>query len=157
MGDRGIPASGVAGFSLDSFFPHRLSVLTEMVSRALAAEYAQRFKLTVSEWRAMAVLACYQPLSANGICVRTNMDKVRVTRAVAKMLEAGLVLRDEDPEDRRCVRLRLSRKGLDVCRQIIPVAQAREAEILSVLDAGERAQLDSILRKLTSKVSEGAA
>ena len=136
-------------FSLEKFFPYRLSVLNEQVSRSLAAVYAERFDLTPPEWRAMAVLAGFQPLSAGGICQRTNMDKVRVTRAVARMIDAGLVSRQEDETDRRYVSLTLTAKGMAVYDQILPLVQAREAEILSVLSAEERSALDTILRKLT--------
>ncbi|WP_291720107.1 MarR family transcriptional regulator [Magnetospirillum sp. 64-120] len=124
-------------------------MLNEQVSRSLAALYADRFDLTPPEWRAMAVLAGFQPLSANGICSRTNMDKVRVTRAVARMIAAGLVSRQEDETDRRYVSLTLTDKGMAVYDQILPLVQAREAEILSTLSPEERAALDVILRKLT--------
>ncbi|AVM74287.1 MarR family winged helix-turn-helix transcriptional regulator [Magnetospirillum gryphiswaldense] len=125
-------------------------MLNEQVSRSLAALYSDRFGLTPPEWRAMAVLAGFQPLSANGICQRTNMDKVRVTRAIARMIEAGLVSRQEDETDRRYVSLRLTAKGTEVYGQILPLVQAREAEILSALSADEITALDSILRKLTN-------
>ncbi|CDK97634.1 Putative transcriptional regulator [Magnetospirillum gryphiswaldense MSR-1 v2] len=125
-------------------------MLNEQVSRSLAALYSDRFGLTPPEWRAMAVLAGFQPLSANGICQRTNMDKVRVTRAIARMIEAGLVSRQEDETDRRYVSLRLTAKGAEVYGQILPLVQAREAEILSTLSADEITALDTILRKLTN-------
>jgi DNA-binding MarR family transcriptional regulator len=141
---------GAAIFKLEQFFPYRLSVLNEQVSRSLAALYSDRFGLTPPEWRAMAVLAGFQPLSANGICQRTNMDKVRVTRAIARMIEAGLVSRQEDATDRRYVSLSLTAKGTEVYGQILPLVQAREAEILSALSVDEITALDSILRKLTN-------
>lgn len=149
MMDRSAGATAI--FSLENFFPYRLSVLNEQVSRSLAALYAERFDLTPPEWRAMAVLAGFQPLSANGICNRTNMDKVRVTRAVARMIAAGLVSRQEDETDRRYVSLTLTDKGRAVYDQILPLVQAREAELLSALSADERAALDTILRKLTDR------
>ena len=136
-------------FRLERFFPYRLSVLNEQVSRSLAALYSKEFGLTSPEWRAVAVLAGFQPLSANGICNRTNMDKVRVTRAVARLIQAGLVSRQEDPDDRRYVSLRLTAQGMAVYDQILPRVQRREAEILAVLSDEERAALDAILGKLT--------
>src|SRR3954454_12826409 len=48
---------------LEEFLPYRLSVLTSTVSRALARMYEQRFGLTVAEWRIMAILARFGPLS----------------------------------------------------------------------------------------------
>ena len=149
--DRPTPTGAAAIFRLETFFPYRLSVLNEQVSRSLAALYADRFDLTPPEWRAIAGQAGLQALSANGICSRTNLDKVRVTRAIARMIEAGLVSRQEDATDRRYVSLTLTDQGMAVYRQILPLVQAREAEILAVLSPDERASLDTILRKLTER------
>ncbi|MBI4969675.1 MAG: winged helix-turn-helix transcriptional regulator [Rhodospirillales bacterium] len=150
------PGSAASAFDLDRFLPYRLSVLSEAVSRRLAHDYADKFNLTAMEWRVMAVLTCYQPLSANGICARTNMDKVQVTRAVSRLLRAALVARAEDPKDRRYISLSLTAKGRRICERIIPLARAREAEMLGVLDDAERRALDAILVKLMDKVCGGA-
>lgn len=139
-----------ADFDLERFFPYRLSVLNEQVSRSLAALYSERFDLTPPEWRAMAVLARFQPLSAAGVCARTNMDKVRVTRAIARMIASDLVWREEDSSDRRFVSLRLTDKGRTVYDQILPLVRAREAEILATLTPQEVSTLEALLRKLTT-------
>ena len=49
----------------------------------------------------MAVLGPDAPLSASDVCERTRMDKVQVSRAVARLLEKGLVSRKTAPDDRR--------------------------------------------------------
>ena len=41
---------------LESFLPYRLSVLSNRVSAAIAQDYAERFDMTVPEWRTMAAL-----------------------------------------------------------------------------------------------------
>ena len=60
-----------AGFDLESFLPYRLSVTTNRVSRAFAAQYEQEFGISIPEWRAIAVLGAFAPLSSNEICERT--------------------------------------------------------------------------------------
>ena len=52
-----------AGFDLESFLPYRLSVTTNRVSRAFAALYEQEFGISIPEWRAIAVLGAFAPLS----------------------------------------------------------------------------------------------
>src|SRR3954469_13741602 len=82
-----------AQLDLEHFLPYRLSVLSNRISSAIAREYSQRFGLGVTEWRVMAVLGRYPGLSANQVATRTAMDKVAVSRAVARLLDAGRLLR----------------------------------------------------------------
>ena len=60
-----------AQLDLEHFLPYRLSVLSNRISSAIAREYSQRFALTVTEWRVMAVLGRYPGLSANKVALRT--------------------------------------------------------------------------------------
>ena len=134
--------------ALERFVPYRLSVLANTVSRSIANEYAQRFGLTVPEWRVLAVLGRFAPLTASGVCARTAMDKVAVSRAVARLTQSGLLKRRTDKADRRRVLLEMSRAGLRVYREIVPLALAREADLLAALDNREVAQLDRLMEKL---------
>ena len=93
---------------LENFLPYRLSVLSNRTSNAIAREYSERFDMTIPEWRVMAVLGRFSGLSANQVAQRTAMDKVAVSRAVAKLMEAGRIAREFDDDDRRRSMLRLS-------------------------------------------------
>ena len=42
---------------LENILPYRLSVLTNLVSSAIASAYRERFGLSIPEWRVVAVLA----------------------------------------------------------------------------------------------------
>ena len=78
-----------AQLELKNFLPYRLSVLSNRISSSIAREYSQRFGLGVTEWRVIAVLGRYPDLSAGEVAARTAMDKVAVSRAVARLLERG--------------------------------------------------------------------
>src|SRR3546814_14741843 len=86
---------------LEAFLPYRLSVLANTLSRLVAQTYEHRYVLSVGEWRLLAVLARFGPLSANQVCARTAMDKVRVSRAVSRAVRRGLVDRRVAAKDRR--------------------------------------------------------
>ena len=133
---------------LDGFIPYRLSVMQQEVSRAIAAAYARKHDLMRHEWRVMAALGDDQPLSANEVCQRTNMDKVQVSRAIARLKQKGLVNQHRDTQDRRRSSLRLTGRGEAIYRDIVPAARAREAELLSALSANELKQLDKLIGKL---------
>ncbi|MCR6644506.1 MAG: MarR family winged helix-turn-helix transcriptional regulator [Terricaulis sp.] len=76
---------------LEQFLPYRLSILSNRVSRAIAARYAKAFDLTIPEWRIIAVLGRSPGLSAKDIAEATEMDKVAVSRAVARLSAAGRI------------------------------------------------------------------
>ena len=135
---------------LERFLPYRLSVLSNTISQAIAAEYEQRFGLSVTQWRVMAVLGRYPDIAAREVAERTAMDKVAVSRAVAGLIEAGRVRRGVAPHDKRQSVLRLSARGWKIFDRVAPLAREHEAKLLAHLDADERAWLARILDKLWS-------
>jgi len=133
---------------LERFLPYRLSVLSNTVSQAIAAIYERRFALSVTEWRVMAVLGRYEGLSAREVAERTAMDKVAVSRALARLIAAGRVRRLVAPHDKRLSMLQLTVKGWKVYDQIAPLALEHERRLLAHLDHDEREWLGRILDKL---------
>ncbi len=139
---------GAATFDLEQFFPYRLSVLTNTVTRALARLYESEHDLTIAEWRLLAIVARFGPISANGVCERSAMDKVRVSRAVSRAVSRGLVDRDVDRHDRRRSVLTLTPRGRAIHDRIVPLAREREALILSTLSKTEIQGLMGALARL---------
>ena len=143
-----------AGFDLESFLPYRLSVTTNRVSRAFAALYEQEFGISIPEWRAIAVLGAFAPLSSNEICDRTAMDKAKVSRAVATLLKRGLIEREAHGTDQRLIQLTLSRKGQKIYEAIIPRARAIEAEVTKALSKADVAHLHRVLDRIGMRLDE---
>jgi DNA-binding MarR family transcriptional regulator len=137
-----------AHLELEHFLPYRLSVLSNRISQEIARLYAERFALNVTEWRLLAVLGRYPDLTATELVERTAMDKVAVSRAVASLVADGRLTRKVDGEDRRRTKLRLSAKGYRIYDEVAPLALAYQQRLVAALDAGERAQLESLLSRL---------
>ena len=138
--------------NLDQFIPYRLSVLTNRVSSAIARHYSERFKLSIPEWRVMAVLGQTPGLSARQVAERTAMDKVQVSRAVQSLLEAKRLTRDMHSQDGRVSQLSLSPQGLAIYKELVPVALELEREFLAGLSLQDRKLLDRLLTKLSTAV-----
>ena len=138
-----------AQLELKNFLPYRLSVLSNRISSAIAREYSQRFGLGVTEWRVMAVLGRNRGLSANQVAQRTAMDKVAVSRALARLLERGLVQRDTHGDDRRRSVLELSPVGYTVYDEVAPMALECERRLLAGLDE-QASGLDLLSEQLGS-------
>lgn len=133
---------------LEDFLPYRLSILSNRVSRAIAARYAKAFELSIPEWRIIAVLGRRPGLTAKEIAEATEMDKVAVSRAVAKLVESKRVAARADRDDARRQILSLTAQGESVHARIAPIAMENEQRLLASLDTRERAQLDALLDRL---------
>lgn len=133
---------------LEDFLPYRLSILSNRVSRAIAARYAKTFDLTIPEWRIIAVLGRRPGLTAKEIAEATEMDKVAVSRAVARLVGAKRVQARADANDARRQILSLTSQGESMHGRIAPIALAAEEKLLTALDARERRNLDVLLDRL---------
>jgi DNA-binding MarR family transcriptional regulator len=133
---------------LEHFLPYRLSILSNTVSQSIATEYQDRFELSMTEWRVMTILARFPEISAREVVDRSAMDKVAVSRAVARLVNAGRVDRGIHDGDKRRSVLQLSEAGWAIHDEVAPLARAHERDLLARLDEGEQAQLNSILDKL---------
>jgi DNA-binding MarR family transcriptional regulator len=136
---------------LDRFLPYRLSVLSNRISQDIAALYGERFGLSVTEWRILAVLGRYPDLSANEVAERTAMDKVAVSRAVGSLLKNGRLKRRLHGDDRRRSVLELSAKGYKVYDEVAPLALDYERRLLDGLRDDERAALDRLLKRMEER------
>lgn len=137
-----------APLQLEHFLPYRLSILSNTISQTIADDYQRRYDISVTEWRVMAVLARFHGLSAREVAERTAMDKVAVSRALSRLVEAGRVNRSIHDSDKRRSVLSLTEAGWTVHDEVAPMARAREREVLARLDAEERVWLERILDKL---------
>jgi DNA-binding MarR family transcriptional regulator len=133
---------------LEHFLPYRLSVLSNRISQAIARIYAERFDLSITEWRLMAVMGRYPDLTAAQLVERTAMDKVAVSRAVARLMESGRVIRTQCTQDRRRAPLRLSVDGQAVYEKVAPLALDYERSLIGALDHEQCAVLDALLKQL---------
>jgi DNA-binding MarR family transcriptional regulator len=142
--------SGPGGaFDLEEFLPYRLSLLSNTVSQGIAQIYQADHRISIPEWRVMAVLGRFPGLTASQVCERTVMDKVTVSRAVKMLLDKQLVQRLTHTDDRRKRPLQVTHpQGHKLLEEIIPFALDYQAELLGSLEPGEWRLLDKLIAKL---------
>lgn len=142
--------AGEGLLALEHFLPYRLSVLSNTVSGRIAKSYERQFGLTIPEWRVMAVLGRFPGLTAAEVTERTAMDKVQVSRAVARLQKTARIEQRAVEGDRRSRHLFLTTEGHAVYSEIVPLAREYERRVTADLSAAERAQLERLLDKLTT-------
>lgn len=127
--------------SLEEFLPYRLNRLAEAVSRNFARIYRDRYGMTRPEWRLLATLGQYGRMTATSVGGHSAMHKTKVSRAVRALEERRWLTRTTASEDRRTEHLELSRAGLDVYRELVPLARQFETELLDALKDDDAEQL----------------
>lgn len=134
---------------LEKFLPYQLSVLSNLTSHGIALTYEERFDLSVTEWRVIAILGRHPGITATEVARRAAMDKVAVSRAVSRLLAADRLQRKEDRSDGRARRLFLSPAGLHIHDTIVPAALEFERLMLESLDDEQRRCFMAAVERLT--------
>jgi len=138
---------------LDRFLPYRLDILAEGVSRALSRIYYERYGIGVPEWRVLAHLGQYAPITARDIGARSRMHKTKVSRAVGELERLGFVRRMESDTDRREALLSLTAKGRAAYDDLAPRAVDFARQLLDDLTTAEQRALDSAIDRLLAKLA----
>ena len=125
-------------FQLSAFLPYQLAVAAGRVSKAFSERYRAEFGLSIPEWRVLAHLAGGDAVSVREIHARVDMDKSKVSRAAARLEQAGLIEKRGHAEDKRLLDMRLTARGQELMARIVPIADAYQEELLAML--GEDAE-----------------
>jgi DNA-binding MarR family transcriptional regulator len=133
--------------------PYRLSYSANLVSEAIAQQYRVIFNLTVPEWRVVAHVAEQSGITQQAIGLRTRMDKVTVSRATLALTARGLLLRNENPVDRRSRLLSLTAAGRRLYAAIAPKALELERAVFGQFSAAELAALRGFLQRIDRAAS----
>ena len=140
-------------FNIDDSVTFRISRLFSKLNTGVARQLSEQFQLLSREWRALALLAQHEPMTASELVERSPMDKASVSRAVARLTELGYINTVPHPEDGRMQTIRLTRSGWAVYRRIAPHSVARQASLLSVLSASERKAFFASLDRIEGQVA----
>lgn len=135
-------------FDLARFLPYQLAHLSERVSKRLSVIYEQDFGLSMAEWRVLVHVARAGSVSVREIHNCVNLEKSRVSRAVTRMQDGGLVKKVENADDHRLVRISLTPKGTEVYQTLIPLVSAVEARLLSDFTPEELGRVNAFMEKL---------
>ena len=138
---------------LEDFLPHRLNVLSSLVSQALTRVYGRR-GITIPEWRVLVTLGENAVMTAKAIGAHTHMHKTKVSRAVAQLEERKLVTRRPNRADLRESFLDLTAAGRAIYEELAPSAMEFMNELFSVVPAADRPAFDRAMKELTRRSGE---
>lgn len=131
-----------------------LAYLLAAASHRTSAEFHAVVRangLRVPEWRVLACLASRDELIVSELARMTLYEQPRLTKMLNQMERDGLVTRNDDPEDRRRVVIRMTERGRDTVAPLLAAAERHEEEVLRRFSPRERAALKMLLRLLVER------
>lgn len=137
--------------TIKELLSYRISRVANAMSRSAALRYRRDFNVSLGEWRIIALLGSDAPLTHNNLARLAALDKAQMSRAVTKLSNRGLILREFGAG--RTTILSLTRKGQKLYDGLIGAANERDEAFLACLTPRERTVLDSALKKLSSFAS----
>jgi DNA-binding MarR family transcriptional regulator len=142
---------------LDRWVSYRFGLIATRLGAIAAPTYLGRYKLSTSAWRALAVVARFEPLSAAMLSEHSRMDPSKVSRAIETLVRRKLLTREKDPADQRRAVLRLTARGREMYSNIESIVFRLETEATGTLNAAERKALYSALDKIDAQIAKHRA
>ena len=127
---------------------YRLNLIAHRWSALVVAAARAQYRINPAAMRVLTVIARYQPISPGELVARTASDSSKIARAVAMLVQQGLIRRTPDAQDGRRAVLAVTPKGARAYAGIDGFSQSMEARVTASLTPAERRQLDAILGKL---------
>jgi DNA-binding MarR family transcriptional regulator len=139
---------------LDGYLPY----LLQRADQLLSARFHQRLAeegVSTSEWRVLAVLREFGPLSVGLLTRSTLLPQPTTTHAVSRLEQDGLVRRRSDGRDGRIRIVALTPSGKRRAAQLTKVAEAESRATLSAAGIDSHEQLVTDLRRLCGALDDG--
>jgi DNA-binding MarR family transcriptional regulator len=144
-------ASETSLLKLEDFLPHKLNVLSSLVSQALTRVYGQRYGIGIPEWRVLVTLGEYRVMTGKAIGAHTHMHKTKVSRAVAQLEQRKFISRRANRADLREAFLSLTPAGRAIYDEAAPIALDFTNRLSEVVAPSDRAAFDRAMRQLTER------
>jgi DNA-binding MarR family transcriptional regulator len=129
----------------------RIVRLSELILRIGGVTFKHRFGVKPTDLRILVMLGAYQPISVNEVSRRTHIDKAWISRSLRGLLSRKLIKRTAHPSDSRASLLSLTKRGEALLREIAPVAEEYQRQLLQ----GQRArEVERMLDLLSARAEE---
>ncbi|WP_140420477.1 MarR family winged helix-turn-helix transcriptional regulator [Novosphingobium sp. B 225] len=136
----------------DDHLPHRLQLLAKMIDRESARQLQAQSGLSLAEWRVLAFVGTTGQTTAADICAAFEVDRAEVSRAIAKLGDDGLIVRQPDDRNRKRLILRLTEPGIALFRSTRDERVLYFRQITASLSSSERTLLEDLIGKVALSV-----
>ncbi|QNP47224.1 MarR family winged helix-turn-helix transcriptional regulator [Diaphorobacter aerolatus] len=135
-------------------FLYRLSKLHASAGRLITRLCERDYGITRREWGMLMWLMREPGIGPSDLAERLELDRSRISRAVATMMDKGLVQRTNRETNRREAQLQLTPQGQRLHDDIWPRVRAINVGLLEPLNADSVAALNQALSTLLDQVAQ---
>lgn len=118
---------------------------------------AEIHNLTQAEFRCLRLFGSDESLNNKQIAERMNLSPSRLTRIIDGLVKKEYILREIDPNDRRNMRVSLSKKGQLLTHQLNKAYIEIHKEILQDIDENQHEPLTTALEHMLSALEKWLA
>jgi DNA-binding MarR family transcriptional regulator len=119
-----------------------------------AARSVRHFGLTVSHGIVLGELFSHNGCRQEDLRGIVALDKGNITRAVQQLEEDGLVQRKHDPDDRRAIRVFVTKKALALEDEMYAIASQWDDQLTAGFTREERKTLINLLLRMETNARE---
>jgi len=123
------------------------------------ASFLADLPLTLPQLKALGLIACadFRGRSGRELATLLGVGPSAITPLVDRLVEHGFVSRQEDPIDRRVLRVRATPEGVHVLERMASIQHEVLAEIVKRIDFDDLPLVERALAVLTDAVNKLAA
>ena len=129
------------------FFCFRLGAISRKMMRYYNNKLAPYAITIVQSW-VLFYLSTHNGSSLKDIAAAVQLDSPVVTGLIDRLEKEGLVVREEDPEDRRSLKICLTPRGREVVAEITPGVVEDNQRIRSIVPGNDRPAFERALEAL---------
>ncbi|ODT13293.1 MAG: hypothetical protein ABS57_19105 [Mesorhizobium sp. SCN 65-12] len=134
-------------------FSYRLALLTRINDRQAHNMLVSTYRITLGEWRTLAVVQYLGKPSLRAVARATQQDEGQLSRYVAGLIKRGLLTKTVSSEDRRSIDLTLTDEARKLYDEVMMVAWELNREMFVDLSEDEQRQLVQLLDKLFRSIT----
>lgn len=142
-------------FDFESVPLHWANRLSFLSRKELTGRFrASGLDITAEEWAMLLQLWAADARSPSELAQRTVRDPTTVTRLLDRMVRKNLVVRQQDPHDRRRSKVVLTDRGRALRATLIPLAKQLIDKAFAGIPESDLAITNRTLRTLTENLSK---
>jgi DNA-binding MarR family transcriptional regulator len=130
---------------VDSFVTALLAASRALVAVSLRSLTELHDTVTLPQFRTLVVLEAEGVTNLNRLAKVLDVNASSAVRMVDRLVAAGLVTREENPDNRRQVLLGVTPAGADIVRRVIARRRREIARIVAAVPTGLRPELVAAL------------
>lgn len=140
----------MAASLLTSHMGYWLRYVSNHVSHAFARKL-EGHDVTVAEWVVLRELFDGENIAPSRLAEKLGLTRGAISKLADRLIDKGLVAREDSRDDKRAHRLALTRKGKDLVPKLAALADRNDAEFFGDLTADERATVERVLKAIVER------